>query len=154
MTTGIANSIEKQIHLRQPRSKVWRALTNSREFGQWFGASFKDPFTLGARVQAKITHKGYEHMTMDITIEKMEPERLFAWRWHPGAASAGENFSSEPTTLVTFELKEVDGGTLLTVVESGFDQIPLERRARAFRENEGGWTMQMKAIEAHLAQTA
>ena len=154
MTTGIANTIEKQIQLRQPRSKVWRALTDSREFGQWFGVAFKDPFRLGARVQGKITHKGYEHMTMDITIERMEPERVFAWRWHPGASKPGEDFSSEPTTLVTFELKDVEGGTLLTVVESGFDQIPLERRARAYRDNDGGWARQMKAIRGHLARSA
>ena len=152
MSTTTTDRIEKQIRLRHPRSKVWKALTDSQEFGQWFGARFQDPFRAGARVRGPITHKGYDHMTMDITIERMEPERLFAWRWHPGAAQPGEDFSTEPTTLVTFELEEVEGGTLLTVVESGFDQIPLERRARAFRDNEGGWTGQMKAIEAHLVK--
>jgi hypothetical protein len=91
---------------------------------------------------------------MDVTIERMEPERLFSWRWHPGAAEPGETFSDEPSTLVIFELQEVPGGTLLTVVESGFDQIPLARRAKAFRENDEGWAMQMKAIEEHLGKSS
>jgi uncharacterized protein YndB with AHSA1/START domain len=143
--------IERTIELRHPRSKVWRALTDAQEFGKWFGAVFTEPFKPGARLRAKITHKGYEHMTMDVTIERMEPERLFSWRWHPGAAEPGESFSDEPMTLVVFELEEIPGGTRLTVVESGFDQIPLARRAKAFRDNDEGWTGQMKAIEEHLA---
>ena len=91
---------------------------------------------------------------MDVTIERMEPERLFSWRWHPGAAQPGEDFSDEPTTLVVFDLQDVPGGTLLTVVESGFDQIPLARRAKAFRMNDEGWAMQMKAIEGYLARSS
>lgn len=150
MSTITSDRIEKQIRLRHPRAKVWRALTDSRELGTWFGAVFTEPFEPGARVRGKITHPGYEHMTMDVTIERMEPERLFAWRWHPGAAEPGEDFSDEPTTLVVFELQEVPGGTLLTVVESGFDQIPLARRAKAWSDNEEGWTMQMQAIEGYL----
>jgi uncharacterized protein YndB with AHSA1/START domain len=146
--------IEKQIRLRHPRSKVWRALTDSREFGEWFGAIFSEPFKPGGRLQDKITHKGYEHMTMDITVERMEHERLFSWRWHPGACQPGQSFADEPTTLVVFELQEIPEGTLLTVVESGFDQIPLARRAKAFRENEEGWTGQMEAIEEHLARSS
>lgn len=145
--------IEKKIQLRHPPSKVWRALTDSQQFGEWFGVRLKDPFKPGARVQGKVTHKGYEHMTMDILIERMEPERLFSWRWHPGAAEPGESFESEPTTLVVFELKEVPGGTLLTVVETGFDGIPLARRAKAYRDNEGGWTAQMTAIEQYLGRS-
>jgi uncharacterized protein YndB with AHSA1/START domain len=146
--------IERTIRLRHPRSKVWRALTDAQEFGKWFGALFTEPFKPGARLQARITHKGYEHMTMDITIERMEPERLFSWRWHPGAAEPGETFADEPMTLVVFELQDIPGGTQLTVVESGFDQIPLARRAKAFRENEEGWTGQMIAIEEHLARSS
>jgi uncharacterized protein YndB with AHSA1/START domain len=146
--------IEKQIRLRHTPSKVWRALTDSREFGEWFGAIFSEPFKPGARLQGRITHKGYEHMTMDITIERMEHERLFSWRWHPGACQPGESFTDEPMTLVVFELQEIPEGTLLTVVESGFDRIPLARRAKAFRENEEGWTWQMKAIEEHLARSS
>jgi uncharacterized protein YndB with AHSA1/START domain len=154
MSTTTVNRIEKKIVLRHPRSRVWRALTESSEFGKWFGAAFKEPFHPGARVQAKVTHPGYEHMTMDITIERMEPERLFSWRWHPGAVEPGEDVSREPTTLVVFELEEVPGGTLLTVVESGFDRIPLARREKALRDNEEGWTAQMRAIEEHLGRTS
>jgi uncharacterized protein YndB with AHSA1/START domain len=146
--------IERQIRLRHPRSKVWKALTDSREFGTWFGAIFSEPFKPGARLQGKITHQGYEHLTMDVTIERIEPERLFSWRWHPGACEPGENLADEPTTLVVFELQEIPEGTLLTVVESGFDRIPLARRAKALRENEEGWTGQMTAIEAYLARSA
>jgi uncharacterized protein YndB with AHSA1/START domain len=151
---SITDRIERHIRLRHPRSKVWRALTDVREFGQWFGAIFSEPFKPGARLQGWITHQGYEHMTMDVTIERMEPERLFSWRWHPGACEPGESFADEPTTLVVFELQEIPEGTMLTVVESGFDQIPLERRAKAFRENEEGWAMQMKAIEEHLVRAS
>jgi uncharacterized protein YndB with AHSA1/START domain len=154
MSTTTTDRIEKQVRLRHPRSRVWRALTDSREFGQWFGAIFTDRFEAGARVRGGITHKGYEHMTMDITIERMEPERLFSWRWHPGGAEPGESFEHEPMTLVVFELEDVPGGTLLRVVETGFDQIPLARRAKAFKDNEGGWTGQMKAIEDHLDRSS
>ena len=94
MSTLTTDRIEKKIQLPHPRSKVWRALTDSREFGKWFGAEFSEAFQAGARLRGGITHKGYEHMTMDVTIERMEPERLFAWRWHPGAAEPGEDFSN------------------------------------------------------------
>jgi uncharacterized protein YndB with AHSA1/START domain len=154
MGTTTTDRIEKKIQLRHPPSKVWRALTDSREFGKWFGAVFTAPFAPGARLQGKITHKGYEHMTMDISIERMEPERLFSWRWHPGGREPGEDVSHEPTTQVVFELEAVAGGTLLTVVESGFDRIPLARRAKAFRDNDQGWAMQMQAIEAHLGRSS
>jgi uncharacterized protein YndB with AHSA1/START domain len=150
MSTQTTDRLEKRIRLRHPRSRVWRALTDSQEFGKWFGAVFTEPFAPGAQLRGRVTHPGYEHMTMDLTIERMEPERLFSWRWHPGAAEPGESFSDEPTTLVVFELQDAADGTLLTVVETGFDQIPLARRAKAFLENDQGWTEQMKAIEDHL----
>jgi uncharacterized protein YndB with AHSA1/START domain len=153
MTTP-TDRIEKQIRLRHPRSRVWRALTDSQEFGKWFGASFSAPFALGARVSGRVTHPGYEHLTMDVTIERMEPERVFAWRWHPGAVEPGEDVSAEPMTLVVFELEDIPEGTLLKVVETGFDRIPLARRAKAFRDNEEGWTGQMTAIEEHLRRAA
>src|SRR5262245_20076090 len=127
MSLTTTDRIEKQILLRHPRSRVWRALTDSREFGSWFGALFNEPFKLGARVSGKVTHKGYEHMTMDIEIDRMEHERLFSWRWHPGASDPGDDFSQESSTLVVFTLEDVQGGTLLKVVESGFDQVPLAR---------------------------
>jgi uncharacterized protein YndB with AHSA1/START domain len=153
-TTSATDRIEKQVVLRAPRATVWRALTSAEEFGSWFGAKVAGPFAPGARVRGPITHKGYEHLTMDFTIERMEPERLFSWRWHPYAIDPGVDYTTEPTTLVTFELKDVPEGTLLTVVESGFDGIPLDRRATAFRSNDGGWTAQMENIQKHVGQTA
>ena len=155
MTAGVnTDSITKSVLLKAPRSRVWRALTNAQEFGTWFGARLTGTFAPGARVQGPITHKGYEHLTMDFTIDKMEPERLVSWRWHPAAIEPGVNYSAEPTTLVTFELEAVDGGTRLTVVESGFDRIPVARRAEAFRMNEGGWAQQMESISKYVSATA
>lgn len=133
---------------------MWRALTSAEEFGSWFGAKLAGPFTAGARVRGPVTHKGYEHLTMDITIERMEPERLFSWRWHPHPIDPTVDYAAEPTTLVTFELKDAPEGTLLTVVESGFDGIPLARRASAYRGNEEGWTAQMENVQRHVGQTA
>lgn len=148
------DTIVKRVLLRAPRARVWRALTNAQEFGSWFGAKFAGGFTPGARVQGAITHKGYEHLTMEITIETIEPERRFAWRWHPNAIDPAKNYAEEPTTLVTFELEEVPEGTMLTVVESGFDRIPEARRAEAFRGNEGGWTHQIESISRHVSTAA
>ena len=146
--------IEKKVLLRAPRSRVWRALTDAREFGQWFGVDLADAFTPGAHVKGRISsmHKGYEGKPFEITIERMEPERLFSYRWHPYAHDSKVDYSSEPTTLVTFELKETGEGTMLTVVESGFDRIPLARRAEAYRMNDQGWAAQMTAIERHVTQ--
>jgi uncharacterized protein YndB with AHSA1/START domain len=144
--------IEKAIILRAPRSKVWRALTDSAQFSEWFGATLKDPFLPGARVQGPVRHPGYEHLTMDITIDRVEPERLFSWRWHPGGDPQVD--PSEPATLVVFKLEEVPEGTRLTVTETGFDRIPVARQAKAYRENDEGWTGQMEAIRKYLARTA
>jgi uncharacterized protein YndB with AHSA1/START domain len=144
--------IEKTTVLRAPRSRVWRALTDSTQFSQWFGAVLKDPFLPGARVQGPVTHPGYEHLTMDITIDRVEPERLFSWRWHPGGDSNID--PSEPATLVVFELEEVPEGTRLTVTETGFDRIPPARRPKAYRENDEGWTGQLKSIRKYLGGTA
>ena len=150
MSTATTDRIQKQVVLRAPRERVWRALTNAEEFGGWFGVDFTGgAFSPGGRIRGKVQHKGYEHLTMEITIERMEPQRLFSWRWHPGASPPGPD---EPTTLVVFELEDTPEGTKLTVTESGFDRIPLPRRAEAFRDNEGGWTGQMKAIAKHLEQ--
>jgi len=143
--------IEKKIVLRTPRGRVWRALSDAGEFGAWFGAAFKGEFKPGARMQGTITVKGHEGMKFDITVDRMEPERLFSFRWHPYAVDAKVDYSNEPTTLIVFELKDVPEGTLLTVVESGFDGIPAARRAEAFRMNEQGWAMQLKNIERHVA---
>lgn len=150
-TDRIPDRIEKTIVLRVPRSRVWRALTDPAEFGSWFGVKMEGTFAPGAHVHGAITHPGYEHLTMDITVERMEPERLFSWRWHPYAVETDVDYSQEPTTLVEFTLEDVAEGTRLTVVESGFDRVPLARRAKAFRMNDDGWTQQMKAIERHVA---
>jgi uncharacterized protein YndB with AHSA1/START domain len=152
MPTTSTDRIEKKALLRAPRARVWRALTDAREFGQWFGVDLAGTFAPGARLQGKITHKGYEHLTMDLTVERMEPERLVSWRWHPYAIDPGVDYSGEPTTLVVFELEEVESGTQLTVVESGFDRIPAARRAEAYRMNDEGWAAQMESIARHVGQ--
>jgi uncharacterized protein YndB with AHSA1/START domain len=151
MSPSSTDRIERQILLRAPRGRVWRALTDSAEFGRWFGVKVEGAFAPGAHVRGAITHPGYEHVVFDITIERMEPERLFSWRWHPHAVEPGVDYSAEPTTLVVFELADAPGGIMLTVVESGFDRVPLARRALAYRMNGDGWTYQMQAIEAHVA---
>ena len=158
--------IEKKILLRAPRKRVWRALSDSSEFGRWFGVKFDGAFAPGACMRGVIVpttvnaevgkaQKEFEGLPFEITIEQMEPERLFSFRWHPFAIERGVDYSNEPTTLVVFELKEVrngDIGVMLTVTESGFDRIPLERRPKAFTANEQGWSMMVKVIEEYLVQ--
>jgi uncharacterized protein YndB with AHSA1/START domain len=141
--------IQKSIVLRAPRARVWRAIADAQEFGSWFRVKLEGSFAPGATVRGRITYPGYEHATMTMRIERMDFEELFAFRWHPGDGEPTD--PSEPTTLVEFRLEEIEGGTRLTVVESGFDQIPLPRRAEAFRSNEQGWAEQMKNIETHVA---
>lgn len=146
-----SDRIEKNIVLRAPRSRVWRAIAGAEEFGSWFGMKLEGAFAPGARVKGRITIPGYEHVTMDITIERIDPERLFSYRWHPYAVEPGVDYSGEPTTLVEFHLDDAAGGTRLTVIESGFDLIPLARRAEAFRMNDQGWAGQLKNIERHVS---
>jgi uncharacterized protein YndB with AHSA1/START domain len=144
--------IEKKILLKAPLSRVWRALSDAEEFGDWFGVDFKGKsFVAGQSVQGKVTYPGYEHIVMEVFIERVVPERLLSWRWHPAAIDPAVDYSEEPTTLVVFEIEESDGGVLLSVVESGFDKIPPARRAAAFRMNTSGWDGQMKNIEKHVA---
>ncbi len=143
--------IEKKILLRAPRSRVWRALTNAEEFGAWFGTKMNDGFVAGQRATGRITHAGYEHMEFEVDIERMEAEALFSFRWHPYAVEPAVDYSSEPTTLVEFRLEEAPEGTLLTVVESGFDRIPAGRRDEAFRMNTHGWTAQVENIQRHVS---
>ena len=142
--------IEKKIQLNAPRSRVWRALTNAGEFGTWFRVKLDGAFAVGATVRGRITYPGYEPLTMEVLVERMDPERLFAFRWHPAAIEPGADYSAEPTTLVEFRLDEEAGGTRLTVVESGFDRLPAARRSEAFRINEGGWSEQLRNIERHV----
>jgi uncharacterized protein YndB with AHSA1/START domain len=112
----------------------------------------KDPFVPGAKAKGKITHPGYEHLTLDMTVERMEPERLFSWRWHPYAVDPARDYSAEPTTLVECELTDVPGGTRLRIVESGFDQVPMARRAEAYRMNSEGWASQVQNVAKHLGE--
>jgi len=154
MTTTSTDRIEKNIVLRATPSRVWRALTDAKEFGAWFGVELTGAFKPGARVRGKITHKGYEHVPLEITVEKMEPETLFSFRWHPYAIDPGVDYSNEPTTLIEFKLDPVGEGIRLTVIESGFDRIPLERRAKAFEMNSQGWAAQMRSIGEHIGRSA
>ena len=143
--------IEKTIVLKAPRARVWRALTDHEEFGAWFRVALESPFREGATVRGRITYPGYEHATMEVVVERMVPERLFSYWWHPFAVDKTTDYSHEPATLVEFRLEDVPGGTRLTVVESGFDELPPERRDEAFRMNDGGWAEQMTNIERHVA---
>ena len=157
--------IEKRILLRAPRKREWRALTDSTEFGTWFGMKFDSPFTPGATIRGVVVpsqvnaevakaQKQIEGLPVEIFIEQMEPERLFSLRWHPFAIERGVDYSAEPMTLVEFSLEEVAEGVMLTVTESGFDQIPLARRAKAFTANEGGWSVMVKVFEEYVVAHA
>ena len=151
MSTPSTDRIEKKILLRAQRSRVWRALTDAREFGQWFGVEMQGSFAVGEHLLGKITTPGYDHLTMEVTVERTEEERLFSYRWHPYAIDPSADHSSEQTTLVELRLEEVPGGTELTVVESGFDALPAARRAEAYRMNDGGWAAQMENVRRHVA---
>lgn len=143
--------IEKIIVLDAPRSRVWRAISDAEEFGKWFGVDLEGPFAPGETVHGRITLPGYEHLTMDVMVDKLEPERLLSFRWVPHVMDPDADTSGEPTTLVEFRLDEVPEGTRLTLTESGFDAIPDEHRKETFIRNEQGWTEQMKNIEKHVA---
>jgi uncharacterized protein YndB with AHSA1/START domain len=153
MTTN-TDRIEKKTVLRASRSKVFRAIANAEEFGEWFRVKLDGPFKEGATIFGQITYPGYEHLKMEMFVEKLEPESYVAFRWHPHAIDVETDYSAEPMTLVEFRLEETPGGTALTVTESGFDRIPPARRAEAFRMNEGGWAAQLKNIEAYAAKYA
>jgi len=142
--------IEKRVVLRAPRSRVWRAISDAKEFGTWFRMTLDGAFVAGRTVQAKVTIPGYEHLKVEIQVERIEPERYFSYRWHPYPNDPKVDYSTEPTTLVEFTLDEAEGGTALTIVESGFDRIPLARRAEAFRMNDGGWAGQIKNLAAYV----
>lgn len=152
MVAQTPQRIEKHIHLRAPRSRVWRALTDAREFGTWFGARLTGEFRPAGRVSGPITIQGFDHLTLELEIVRLEPETYFAYRWHPYAVEPGVDYSGEPTTLVEFHLEDrAEGGTSLTVIESGFEHIPPARRAKALEMNDGGWAQQMENIARHVA---
>lgn len=158
-----ADRIEKKILLRATPERVWRALTDPDEFRSWFGVQVEGPFQPGAHVRgaivgtlvdAKIAEMQRQHggTPFEFTIERMERPRLFSFRWHPHAVEAGVDYSREPTTLIVFTIEETAEGVMLTVTESGFEGIPLERRAKAFESNEGGWAIMLGIIGKYLAK--
>lgn len=146
------NKIEKRIELNAPVSRVWRAITDYREFGEWFRVALEGPFAVGQPARGHITWPGCEHLVWEAVVQKMEPETFFSFTWHPYAVDPAVDYSAEPPTLVEFRLEPTATGTLLTLTESGFENVPAHRRAQAFRMNEGGWTQQMTNIETHVAQ--
>lgn len=157
------DTIVKKIFLRAPHARVWRALSDSGEFGAWFGMKLDGPFVAGEVMRGSIAptqvdpevakmQAPYSGTPVEFTIDRIEPETLFSFRWHPFAIEKGVDYSDEPTTLIEFTLRDVEGGVELTVTESGFDRIPLARRAKAFAANEGGWAKQMQLVEAWLGR--
>ena len=146
----MTDKIEKEIELRAPRSRVWRALTTAQEFGAWFGVKLIGEFAPKQEIKGNITYKGMEHLTMTVTVERLEPEHTFSFRWNPYAIEPGVDYSKEEPTLVELTLRETANGTLLKVVESGFDRVPLARRAKAFAMNDQGWVEQMRQIGGYL----
>jgi uncharacterized protein YndB with AHSA1/START domain len=144
------NRIEKHIDLKASPSRVWKALTDHNEFGQWFGVNLEGPFVVGKTVAGKLTYPGFEHMQWAVEVKKMEPERLFSFTWHPYAIDVTIDYSKETPTLVEFTLEPNGSGTHLTVTESGFDKIPADRQLEAFRKDEEGWTEQMENIAKYV----
>lgn len=146
------NEITKTIELKAPISRVWQALTDHKQFGEWFRVNIESPFVEGQESTGHITYPGYEHIQWRASIQKIEPEHMFSYTWHPYAVDPDTDYSDETPTLVEFRLEEIPGGTRLTVTESGFDKVPESRRLEAFRMNEGGWTEQMKNIQKYVEQ--
>lgn len=152
MNPSSTDRIEREVVIRAPRARVWRALTQPQEFGAWFGVKLDAlQFAPGQSCQGQVTHPGYEHIQWKIVVERMEPQRLFSWRWHPYAIEPDVDYSGEQPTLVEFTLDDAPEGTRLKVVESGFDQVPLARRAQAYRMHNDGWTAQMENIARHVS---
>ena len=149
----MAHQIEKTIELKAPVSRVWRALTDHREFGAWFRVELDGPFVVGQTSDGHITYPGYEHLKWEAVIKQMEPERRFSFTWHPYAVDPNADYSKETPTRVEFTLEKIATGTRLHLTESGFDKIPSERRLEALGRNDGGWAEQMKNIENHVSKT-
>lgn len=142
--------IEKHFEVSARRSRVWRAISDASEFGAWFGMKLDRPFAPGATVFGRLTIPGYDHVTVEILIEKIEPEGYFSYRWHPYPMNPAIDYQAEPTTLVEFRLQETAGGTAVTISESGFDRLPASRRAEAFRMNAAGWASQSKKLANYV----
>ena len=154
METAQAGRIEKQVLIRAPRARVWRAITDPQEFSRWFGVVIEGSLQPGSRPRLTSTHEGpHKGVVFHFDVHEVVPERLFSWRWHPGVPPPGKDYSSEPATLVEFRLEDAEGGTLVTVAESGFEGLPLERRAAAIQDNQGGWEFQMNSLRNYAART-
>jgi uncharacterized protein YndB with AHSA1/START domain len=145
------NHIEKRIELKAPVSRVWQAITDHNQFGQWFRVKIDGPFELGEVSHGHVTYPGYEHLKWEAVVQDIEPETYFAFTWHPYAVDPAVDYSTETPTLVEFTLDLTANGTLLTVTESGFDDLPEHRRHEAFRMNSEGWAIQMNNIETYLS---
>ena len=144
--------IEKRIELKAPVSRVWQAITDYREFGAWFLVNMETPFVPGEIAYGQITHPGYEHIRMQIRIKEMVPEKLFSYEWIPYGVDPNRDYTRETPTLVEFTLEPTPEGTLLIITESGFEKVPEDRRAEAFRMNDGGWAQQTQNIERYVAE--
>ena len=150
MKTSPSDRIQKTVLINANRSRVWRALTDATEFGQWFRVKLDNRFTPGQVTTGHVTYPGYEHLAFQVLVERMDAEHYFSFHWHPAAVDPKVDYGPEPTTLVEFRLEPVSQGTRLTVIESGFDQLPPERRTEAYRMNDGGWTTQCENIRKHV----
>jgi uncharacterized protein YndB with AHSA1/START domain len=150
----MTDRIEKTVELKAPVARVWRALTDYQEFGQWFRVRVDGPFVAGQVARGNITHPGYEHLRWEAVVQRMEPERLFSFTWHPYAIDPNQDYSGEPPTLVEFTLEKIATGTRLRIVESGFDKLPAKRRDEAFRMNDRGWSIQIENIAQHVEPVA
>jgi uncharacterized protein YndB with AHSA1/START domain len=149
-----SNRIEKQIIIAAPISRVWRALTDHQQFGEWFRVKLDGPFVAGKPSTGFITWPGYEHLRWEAVVQTIEPELYFSFAWHPYAVDPNRDYSAETPTLVEFTLKPSNGSTILTVVESGFEHIPAERRAECFLRNGNGWAQQMENINTYVLTPA
>ena len=145
-----SDRIEKHFQVSAKRSRVWQAISDAGEFGAWFGMKLDRPFTAGATVIGRLTIPTYEHISVEILVERIEPEHYFSYRWHPYAVDPKVDYSAEPTTLVEIRLGDTPGGTAVTITESGFDRLPSSRRAEAFRMNEAGWAGQSKKLAEYV----
>ena len=152
MSNSVSDKIEKKIELKASVERVWQALTDYRQFSEWFRVNLEVPFVVGERAFGQITYPGYEHVRMEVVVVAIEPMTRFAFTWHPYAIEPNVDYSNEPPTTVEFILRPIEGGTHLTVTESGFDAVPASRRSEAFRMNDGGWTAQVKNIEAYVGK--
>lgn len=146
------NRIEKRIELRAPISRVWQAVTDYREFGEWFLVKLDEPFAPGRTVRGKLTYPGYENYPWEIVVQKIEPERLFSFTWHPYAMDTQRDYTKETPTLIEFRFEKIENGTLLLLTESGFDKISNDRCLEAFRMNNDGWTEQMENIARYVGK--